>query len=115
MAAHPRIVVHRIPITRARINLGQVARRAHINKEYFILEKDGIPVAAIMNVEELEDFLELKDPAVKKHIHRSYQDYRRGKTKGASDFSEDVTAIPSGRSIQLKSKRKAIAGQRNVN
>ena len=59
MATHPRVIIHRIPITRARINLGQVARRAHINKEYFILEKDGIPVAAIMNVEELEDFLEL--------------------------------------------------------
>ena len=40
-------MVHRLPITQARINLGQVVRRAHVNKEYFILEKDGIPVAGI--------------------------------------------------------------------
>jgi hypothetical protein len=92
LAAHPRIVVHRIPITRARINLGQVARRAHINKEYFILEKDGIPVAAIMNVEELEDFLEAKDPALKTHIRKSYQEYRRGKARKAKTFLEELRA-----------------------
>jgi len=92
LSTHPRIVIHRIPITRARINLGQVARRAHINKEYFILEKDGIPVAAIMNVEELEDFLELKDPALKKHIRKSYQEYHRGKARGAGKFLKELRA-----------------------
>lgn len=93
LATRSRIVIHRIPITRARINLGQVARRAHINKEYFILEKDGIPVAAIMNVEELEDYLELKDPALKKHIRESYQEYRRGKARSASKFLKELRAI----------------------
>ena len=29
-------VVHPIPMTRAGINLGQVGRRAHLNREYFI-------------------------------------------------------------------------------
>ncbi len=29
-------VVHPIPMTRARISLGQVGRRAHLNREYFI-------------------------------------------------------------------------------
>jgi antitoxin Phd_YefM of type II toxin-antitoxin system len=90
LAAHRRVVIHRIPITRARINLGQVARRAHINKEYFILEKDGIPVAAIMNVEELEDYLELKDPALKKHIRKSYQEYRRRRARGAGKFLKEL-------------------------
>jgi hypothetical protein len=90
LAAHPRVVIHRIPITRARINLGQVARRAHLNREYFILEKDGIPVAAIMNVEELEDFLELKDPGLKKHIQKSYQEYHRGKRRDAGKFLKEL-------------------------
>jgi hypothetical protein len=90
LATHPRVVIHRIPITRARINLGQVARRVHLNKEYFILEKDGIPVAAIMNVEELEDYLELKDPALKKQIQKSYQEYHRGKARGAGKFLEEL-------------------------
>jgi hypothetical protein len=90
LATRARVVIHRIPITRARINLGQVARRAHINNEYFILEKDGIPVAAIMNVEELEDYLELKDPALKRRIRKSYQEYHRGKARGAGKFLEEL-------------------------
>lgn len=48
-------MVHRIPMTEARINLGQLAKRAHVNNEYFILEKDGIPVIGIMDADELED------------------------------------------------------------
>ena len=79
-------VVHRIPITRARINLGQVVRRAHINREYFILEKDGIPVAGIMNVDEFEDYLDLQDAGLKKQIRRSQQEYRNGKARGANSF-----------------------------
>jgi antitoxin (DNA-binding transcriptional repressor) of toxin-antitoxin stability system len=50
--------INRLPITKARINLGQIARRAHNGKEYFILEKDGIPVIGIMAAAELEDYLE---------------------------------------------------------
>ena len=45
--------INRLPITKARINLGQIARRAHNGKEYFILEKDGIPVIGIMAADEL--------------------------------------------------------------
>lgn len=79
-------VVHRIPITRARINLGQVVRRAHLYREYFILEKDGIPVAGIMNVEELEDYLDLQDPGLKLQIRKSHEEYRRGKARNAGKF-----------------------------
>ena len=60
--------VHRLPITRARINLGQLAKRAHINKEYFILEKDGIPVVGMMDAEEMEDYLEVRDTKVRRFI-----------------------------------------------
>jgi len=74
-------VVHRIPLTRARINLGQVVRRARVNREYFILEKDGIPVAGIMNVDDLEDYLELQDPGVKKQIEKRISS-RRGARSG---------------------------------
>ena len=56
MPGKPKMTVHRIPITEARINLGQVARRAHLNGECFILEKDGIPIAGIIDVDELEDY-----------------------------------------------------------
>ncbi|HEV2521323.1 MAG TPA: type II toxin-antitoxin system Phd/YefM family antitoxin [Candidatus Acidoferrales bacterium] len=83
-------IVHRIPITRARINLGQVVRRVHTNRECFILEKDGIPVAGVMNVDDMEDFLELQDPALKEQIRKSYQEYRRGKARSASKFLTEL-------------------------
>lgn len=83
-------VVHRIPITRARINLGQVVRRVHMNREYFILEKDGIPVAGIMNVDEFEDYLDLQDPGLKKQIRRSHEEYRRGRSRDARRFLDGL-------------------------
>jgi antitoxin (DNA-binding transcriptional repressor) of toxin-antitoxin stability system len=83
-------VVHRIPITRARINLGQVVRRVHVHREYFILEKDGIPVAGIMSADEMEDLLDQKNPGLKKHIQKSNQDYRRGKARGVGDFLAEL-------------------------
>ncbi|HLE37186.1 MAG TPA: hypothetical protein VI699_08560 [Candidatus Acidoferrales bacterium] len=83
-------VVHRLPITRARINLGQVVRRAHVHREFFILEKDGIPVAGIMNVDDLEDYLELQDASLKTQIRKSQQEYRRGKSRTAGRFLAEL-------------------------
>jgi antitoxin (DNA-binding transcriptional repressor) of toxin-antitoxin stability system len=92
-------VVHRIPITKARINLGQVVRRAHNNREYFILEKDGIPVAGVLNVDDMEDYLELQYPTIKNQIRKSYREYRRGKARSASKFLTEL------RRSTTKSKR----------
>jgi len=83
-------VIRRIPITKARINLGQVARRAHVNREYFILEKDGIPVAGILSADELEDFLEMQEPGLKAQIRKSSEEYRRGKSRNASAFLSEL-------------------------
>ena len=79
-------MVHRIPITKARINLGAVAKRAHLAGEYFILEKDGIPVAGIMGADEMEDYLELQNPKVRKIIAESKADVAAGRTRPMEDF-----------------------------
>jgi hypothetical protein len=76
-------VVQRLPITKARINLGQLARRAHVNKEYFILEKDGIPVIGILDADELEDYLDRRDPSVGTAIRQSNQDIKAGRIRPA--------------------------------
>jgi antitoxin (DNA-binding transcriptional repressor) of toxin-antitoxin stability system len=73
--------INRLPITKARINLGQIARRAHNGNEYFILEKDGIPVIGIMAADELEDYLELRNPKVKAALAASIKDRATGKTR----------------------------------
>jgi hypothetical protein len=83
-------IVRRIPITKARINLGQVARRAHVNREYFILEKDGIPVAGILSADELEDYLETQEPGLKAQIRKSTAEYRGGKSRNAESFLAEL-------------------------
>jgi len=85
-------MVSRLPITKARINLGQLAKRAHVYKEYFILEKDGIPVIGIMDADEMEDYLELRDPKVNAQIRRSNLDVRAGRTKPAEVLLKSLTA-----------------------
>jgi hypothetical protein len=60
--------------------LGEVIKRVHLNKENFVLEKGGIPVAAILDIDEFEDCLEMKDPQIKQPIRRGYKEYKKGKT-----------------------------------
>ena len=88
-------IVRRIPITKARINLGQVARRAHLNREYFILEKDGIPVAGLLSADELEDYLETQEPGLKAQIRKSSEEYRRGKSRDARAFLAELRRQPA--------------------
>jgi hypothetical protein len=78
--------VHRLPVTQARINLGAVIKRARLHKEYFILEKDGIPVVGLMDIDEFEDYLEQQDPVVRAHIHASAREYRAGQSRPATAF-----------------------------
>jgi len=82
--------ISRLPITKARINLGQIARRAHNGNEYFILEKDGIPVIGIMAADELEDYLELRDPKVKAAIAASRKDRAAGKARPATELLAEL-------------------------
>lgn len=79
-----------LPITQARINLGALVKRVRLNKEYVILEKDGIPVAGLMDIDEFEDYLELRDPKVREHIRKSYQEYLAGKSRPADEFLEQL-------------------------
>ena len=82
--------VQRVPITQARINLGALVKRVHLNKEYVILEKDGIPIAGVMDIHEFEDYLELRDPKVREHIRKSSQEYLAGKSRPAEEFLQEL-------------------------
>ena len=97
-------MVTTIPITKARINLGAVVKRIRVNKEYFILEKDGIPVAGLMDIDEFEDYLEMHDPAVKRHIAIANSEFKTGKSRPAGDFLAELTGVSN-----KTSKRKAKA------
>jgi hypothetical protein len=90
-------IVNRLPLTKARINLGQVVRRVHVNREFFILEKDGIPVAGLMHVDDLEDYLEMQNRSVKEQIHTSVEQYRRGSARDGQAFLAELKAPASKR------------------
>jgi PHD/YefM family antitoxin component YafN of YafNO toxin-antitoxin module len=96
-------MVQTLPITKARINLGAVVKRIHLNKEYVILEKDGIPIAGIMDIDEFEDYLELQDPKIKRDIRKSTEEFRAGKGRLAREF---LTELERGKPKTSK-RRKA--------
>ncbi len=86
-------MIHSIPITKARINLGSIIRRVHLDRDYVILEKGGIPIAGILNIEEFEDWLELQDPKLKNQIRLGYQEYQRGNLHSLDQFLSKKLSI----------------------
>ena len=90
MREAPRHTVSRVPMTEARNALGQLAQRVHLGGEYFILEKDGVPVAGLMGADELEDYLELRDPEVKARIRQARLDIEAGLVRPARSLLEEL-------------------------
>jgi hypothetical protein len=57
-----------------------------------------MPVAGLMNGEELEDYLETRDPKVRKHIRASSQQFSRGQKLRARELLQGVKPARNGRS-----------------
>ena len=51
----------RIAISKARSMIGQLVNRVHVDKDRFVLEKSGIPVAALIDIEEYKRFLAFQE------------------------------------------------------
>lgn len=102
----PLPMVTTIPITKARINLGALVKRVHLNKEYFILQKDGIPIAGMMDIDEFEDYLELQDPKVREHIRKSNEEYLAGKSRPMEEF---LAELEGGTGKRSKTTRRQKA------
>lgn len=83
-------LVKTIPLTRARTHLGALVKRVHLNKEYVIVEKDGIPIAGLMDIDEFEDYLELQDPRVRAHIRKSNAEYLAGRSRPAAECLKEL-------------------------
>jgi hypothetical protein len=54
-------MVHNIPITKARINLGALAKKVYLKSDFYLLEKNGIPIAAIVPIPFLKKYLRSKN------------------------------------------------------
>jgi PHD/YefM family antitoxin component YafN of YafNO toxin-antitoxin module len=83
-------MVTTIPITKARTNLSALVMRVHLNKEYLIVEKDGIPIAGIMDIDEFEDYLAIHDPKVRAIIAKGHQDSLTGESRQAANLLDEL-------------------------
>ena len=75
-----------IAITKARVNLGAIVKRVRLKKERFVLEKDGYPVAALIDIDEYEDYLDSQNESLKKQIRASRAEFDVGKGRPLDDF-----------------------------
>ena len=82
--------VRHLPLTQARNNLGAVVNSVHLRRDYVILEKDGIPLAGLMDIDEFEDYLELQDPRARADILKSNAEYLAGMSRPYKEFLADL-------------------------
>jgi PHD/YefM family antitoxin component YafN of YafNO toxin-antitoxin module len=100
------IRVRRLSIAEARANLSKIAKHAHDSGEYFFVGGNGAPVIGIMDAEELEDYLELRDPKVQHEIQKSNEEYLAGKNRPFEEFLAD---LDGGKGKRAKSRRRQRA------
>jgi prevent-host-death family protein len=85
-------VITHIGLSEARARLGAVIERARVDKEYVVLERSGKPVAALVDIDEFEDWLELADPAVQRIIQESREDELAGRLRPARELLAELLA-----------------------
>ena len=85
-------VITHVALSEARARLGAVIKRVHDDKEYVVLERDGEPVAALVDIDEFEDLLELRDPEVQRLIQESREDELAGRVRPARQLLEELRA-----------------------
>jgi prevent-host-death family protein len=56
--ALPKSIKVTIPATQVQRKFGDVVRRVHSGREHFVVERDGLPVAAIISIAEYEAFMQ---------------------------------------------------------
>ena len=77
-----------------------IARTSELGAKLSDQEQEKLAVVIIgmleglkdMDVDEFEDFLELKNQEVRAHIRESHKEYRDGKSRPAEDFLAELEA-----------------------
>ena len=92
-----------VSLSEARTRLGAVIERVRGGREYVVLERSGEPVAVLLDIDEFEDLLELRDPEVRRLIAESRADELAGRVRPARELlaelraEEEAEAIEGGR------------------
>ena len=89
-------MVQSLTVSEAQSKLEALLKRVHLKKDYVIIKQNGIPIAGIMDIDAFEDYLELQDPTVKRHIKKSGEEFRAGKSRTAREFLAELQATQRG-------------------
>jgi len=82
--------VTRLSATQAKAHFGELIHRVQQGNEYIIVERDGIPVLGILNADELEDYLDVRDAPLRAQIHQGYREYKAGKARPVEQVLAEV-------------------------
>ena len=82
--------IRSVQISKAKSSLNSLVKRVHRDHEYLILKDNGTPLAAVMDIDEFEDYLELNDPKVQRDIAQSTKEFREGKGRPVSELLEKL-------------------------
>jgi prevent-host-death family protein len=93
-------VITHVALSEVRAKLGAVIKRVHDDKEYVVLERDGEPVAALVDIDEFEDLLELRDPKVQRIIEESREDELAGRVRPARELLAELVAEEEAETIE---------------
>jgi hypothetical protein len=66
-----------------------------VDGDVVVLEKDGIPVAGLLDIDAVEDYLEAQDPALRKRLRASMKAHRSGRTRPVREFLAEMKAEES--------------------
>ena len=92
--------IRHVPLTQVRASLGMIVNDVNRTGDYVVVERGGLPVAVIMDIDEFEDYLELRDPAARGRITKASLEHRAGKSSPAADL------LPRLRQAAVNDRRK---------
>ena len=87
-----------IPALKLRRKLGEVLEKVARERERFVIEKAGIPLAILLEIHEYENLLdaleilaEQADPEFQKQLKEGWEEYKAGKARPLEEVLASLT------------------------
>lgn len=82
-------MVKTLSLEKAKTELPSIVEKLQ-SGDFVVIQKNGRPVAGIVDVNDMEDFVELQNPLIKKQIAKGHTEFKAGKTMSASLFLKSL-------------------------
>jgi prevent-host-death family protein len=88
------MIVKTVSTMQVRAQLGEILNEAKYGRKYIVIERQGKPMAALVNIEELENILEtlaeLSNSAYLRSIKEARDDYKKGRVYTMEEMEKIV-------------------------